>query len=286
MEVVALIGAAGTGKSHRATIIAHELEVTAIIDDGLLIQGSRILAGASAKREATKVGAVRRAIFFDAAHRAEVQSAIAGLDTGRLLVLGTSRDMVHRICDNLQLPRPERFILIEEVATPEEIRQAKRTRRQQGKHVIPAPTFEVKRSFSGHLIDPLRFLYRSRRRDGEDLMIEKSMVRPTFSSLGRFLISENVLRAIAERAAGEIEGIGGTVRTRMITQSDGLRVDMDLAVQLGNSIPEVLRRVQRRVARMLEHMTALNILSVNVTARKLVTGERSVERSGVEPEGL
>ena len=44
MEVVAFVGPSGTGKSHRAIGVAHNNNCDAIIDDGLLIKGTKILA--------------------------------------------------------------------------------------------------------------------------------------------------------------------------------------------------------------------------------------------------
>ena len=63
MEVIALVGPSGTGKSHRALLVAHNNQADAIIDDGLLIKNGKIIAGKSAKREQNKVLAVKRAIF-------------------------------------------------------------------------------------------------------------------------------------------------------------------------------------------------------------------------------
>ena len=40
MEVIAFVGPSGSGKSHRAIGIAHQYNCDAIIDDGLLIQGT------------------------------------------------------------------------------------------------------------------------------------------------------------------------------------------------------------------------------------------------------
>ena len=42
MEVVAFVGPSGTGKSHRAIGVAHNNNCDAIIDDGLLIKGTKI----------------------------------------------------------------------------------------------------------------------------------------------------------------------------------------------------------------------------------------------------
>ena len=65
MEVYALVGPSGTGKSYRAISFANEMGILYIIDDGLLIKDNRILAGVSAKKEPTKLAAVRRALFID-----------------------------------------------------------------------------------------------------------------------------------------------------------------------------------------------------------------------------
>ncbi len=54
MEVYALVGKAGTGKSYRAMDVAHERDIDLVIDDGVLINGARKLAGKSAKKESTK----------------------------------------------------------------------------------------------------------------------------------------------------------------------------------------------------------------------------------------
>ena len=55
MKVVAFVGPSGTGKSHRAIGIAHKNNCDAIIDDGLLIKGTKILAGTSAKNETNRI---------------------------------------------------------------------------------------------------------------------------------------------------------------------------------------------------------------------------------------
>lgn len=77
---------------------------------------------------------------------------------------------------------------------------AKRIRTTQGKHVIPVPTFEIKRDFSGYILDPLQ-IFKFKGRGNEPYIAEKSIIRPTFSYLGNFTISDNVFRQIAEYVA-------------------------------------------------------------------------------------
>ena len=269
MEVLALVGPSGSGKSYRASIVANEYGADLIIDDGLLIKDSKILAGRSAKREPSMMAAVRRAIFFDPRDAAEAKAKIREVQPQRILILGTSNEMVDKITDALGLPRPATYLNISEVATKEEIRRAIRIRREQGKHVIPAPTFEVKKTFSGYLVDPLKFFLRSRAESQKPVLIEKSVVRPTFSSLGKFVISDSVVMAIAARAARETDGVKRVTKVYVEGMEEGVTIDLDVAVLYGSRIFEVLQAAQKRVKEAVEYMTALNVLSVTVRAKKL-----------------
>ena len=72
VTVYALVGESGTGKSFRAKLLAQKYNIDVIIDDGLLIQEDKILAGHSAKREKTFLAAVKVALFDDKEHRDEI----------------------------------------------------------------------------------------------------------------------------------------------------------------------------------------------------------------------
>ena len=51
IQVYALVGESGTGKSFRAKLVAQKYRIDLIIDDGLVIKDDKIIAGYSAKRE-------------------------------------------------------------------------------------------------------------------------------------------------------------------------------------------------------------------------------------------
>lgn len=265
--VLALVGPAGTGKSHKAQAIAQELEADAVIDDGLLISGSAIVAGRSSKREETRSAAVRRAIFSDPLHALEVRQALSEVNPRRILVLGTSRAMVDRICERLHLPAPERYLDISELSTPEEVARALLTRKAEGKHVIPAPTFEVKKTFSGYLVDPVQMFILSRGK--KPVYVEKSVVRPTWSSYGKFFISDSVLMAIAARACREVEGVTRQPRVLVLPTPEGAVVDVEIDVSYPHKPFQVMAEVQRRVKEVLEYLTGIFVHRVDVTTRKM-----------------
>ena len=89
MEVYALIGASGTGKSHNANSVMEQYHIEMMIDDGLLIKDGKKMAGTSAKAEETTVAAVKRAIFHDPIHASQVRERIAQLEPKKILILGT-----------------------------------------------------------------------------------------------------------------------------------------------------------------------------------------------------
>ncbi len=267
IEILALIGPSGTGKSHRAMTIAQERQCDAIIDDGLLIAGSRILAGRSAKREETKTAAIRRAIFSAPGHVLEVREGLLQAAPSRVLILGTSTTMVLRIVSRLGLPEPKEFLNIHDYATPEEIDHALWQRRQEGKHVIPAPAFEVKKTFSGYLVDPLKALTRSR--EQRYSMQERSVVRPTYSYFGRFYISDAVVMQIAHRICLEVPGVKRVLKSLVLTVGEGTILDVELVLSYGVRVFEVMQAVQRNLKDKLEFLTGIYLERVDISTKKI-----------------
>ena len=127
MYICALVGPSGTGKSHRALWVAKEHNIDYIIDDGLLIRGNGVVAGKSAKREKTRVGAVKTAVFTDDEHAFEVSSALKRNKADRLLILGTSDGMVAKIAKRLGLHGIDETIYIQDISSQYEIQQALNT---------------------------------------------------------------------------------------------------------------------------------------------------------------
>ncbi len=280
-EVIALVGGTGTGKSYHASHVAHENDVELIIDDGLLIREGKILAGKSAKAEANRVGAIKRAIFADEDHSREAKEALHREAPQRILILATSLDMIGRITVALGLRPPARVIRIEDVASQRDIWRARRIRREQGKHVIPAPTLEVRKTFSGYLFDPLRFFLRPKGDRTAGLIVEKSVVRPTWSELGRFYIHDVVVMSIALRAAREVDGVARPLKARVQSGPEGTTIDLDIALWVGAMVVQVCQTAQLHVRKVLEYTTGLNVLGVNVNARTMVIGAAATAQADV-----
>lgn len=273
MEVIAFFGPPGTGKSDRALVVAYENKASCIIDDGILIYHSRIVAGKSAKREESRLKAVRRAIFWDAEQREEVRQALEKINPKRVLILGTSDRMVETICKALGLLKPSKYIRIQDVARPDEMLKAKEARNKEGKHVIPVPTMELKPYFKGYLIDPLRF-FRNRKKEMPKRFSEneeRSVVRPVFSYYGKLSFSDRVIESLVYYAVRDMKKIRIThVRSEKSTgQMNGLILFIDVSVKPGTpqEIKKIIHTMRDRIQREIEHTTGMSLdtIKVNVT---------------------
>ena len=272
MDTIALVGPSGTGKSHRALIVAHEYDVDTIIDDGLLIMDSKIIAGHSAKKEPSKIKAVRRAIFMEPDHANEVREAIARVMPKRILLLGTSQNMVEKIVDVLGLPAISKIIRIEDIATKGEIAKAKESRLKEGKHIIPVPTIELKPHFSGYLIDSLDVFFKKPRSKQRRKLGEKSIVRPTFSYYGKLLISDAAIAAVVDYIAiseGVITKTGQINIKNSHDREKGISISLDVIIKYGQPIWQVVHDAQVRIKQMVEYMTGMMVREVNIAVKRL-----------------
>lgn len=273
MKVYAFVGPSGTGKSYRAQLVASENNIHYIIDDGLLIDENEVLAGTSAKKAPTKIETIRHALFVEPKEQEEMKKALKKYKPDSLLILGTSDKMIEKIRESLDLPELTKTIYINDVATEEEMEKARNIRVTQGKHVIPVPTFEIKKDFSGYILDPLQ-IFRSRSANGGPYISEKSIIRPTFSYLGNFTISDSVFRQIAERVAKKEEGIYSVSRIRVENYGEGISIYMEAVINYGDNIINILNDFKNQLKKEIEKQTAMNVLKVDLVAKGIHMEEK------------
>ncbi len=268
IEVYAFVGPSGTGKSYRAQMVAGAYNIKFIIDDGLLVKENAIVAGQSAKKAPTKIETIKKALFNDEKQKSEMQEAIIRLSPKSILILGTSDKMVKTIAENLGLPPIKKTIYITDVATEEEIENAKRIRTTEGKHVIPVPTFELKKDFSGYLLDPLQ-IFKSQGLNGNPYISEKSIIRPTFNYIGNFTISDNVFKQIIEVQARDIKSISKIIRIRVNKSEEGPNVYIEVEIIYGFNIMAELKKFKEKCIKDIERQTRMNVTEFKVVAKKI-----------------
>ena len=268
IKVYAFVGPSGTGKSYRAQLVANENNIHYIIDDGLFINDNEIIAGESAKKAPTKIETVKKALFLQQAQKDEIRKAIEKYKPESILILGTSDGMVNKIAANIGLPPIEKIIYIDEIATPEEIQEARRSRVTEGKHVIPVPTFEIKKDFSGFILDPLQ-IFKFKGENNKPYISEKSIIRPTFSYLGNFTISDTVFRQIIEYIAYKDKNIHKIIRTRIDNQPEGPYVYIELSVEYGENVRTIVDNFKNKVIKELEKLTTMRVRTIKIIIKEI-----------------
>ena len=277
IKVYAFVGPSGTGKSYRAQMIASERGISFIIDDGLLIKENEVIAGESAKKAATKVATVKHALFYEESEREPIIKAFKKYKPESILILGTSDGMVQKIAANLGLPEISETIYITDVATEEEMKTARRIRVTEGKHVIPVPTFEIKKDFSGYLLDPLQ-IFKSKGKGQQPYISEKSIIRPTFSYLGKFTISDLVFRQILEYLAVQTQAIHKILKARVDNFGEGVKIYMEVSIVYGFNVVEGLNKFKEKSRKEIEKLTAMNVVELDVVAKNIYVPQEEEEK--------
>lgn len=279
IHVYALVGRSGTGKSFRAKLLAEKIGVPYIIDDGLLIHETTILAGKSAKQEKNYISAIKTALFADDIHRQSVVRAIQDKKIKKILLLGTSERMVTRLAETLELPPISQMIKIEEIASQKDIENAIKSRFEEGKHVIPVPTIEIKRDYAQILSDSIRIFFKGGKdKDGvkRSRFFEKSVVQPQYHDQetgGTVSISEAALTQMILHCIDEHDDEISVRKIKVKLSRSGYSIDLFIDVPFGKTLTGglhdlrtyIINNVQKFTGILIEH---LEISIDNVSQRK------------------
>lgn len=268
MKVFALVGESGTGKSHKALLIAHRENIEYIIDDGLLINKNKILAGLSAKKELNKIQAIRRAIFYDKKHAKAVKEMIKQEEPESIMVLGTSIGMVNKIVDTLELPPINKIFNIEDVSSEKEIQLARASRDMEGTHIIPLPGIEIQRKFPINLVESLEIFYKKRYSNRK--IGERTVVRPPFSYFGKLFISESAILDIIFFNIKNYKDVIKIGKTKININEEGILIQINLTLKYGKNIPDIIREIQDNLKRELDHITGINVKKIDILVEDLI----------------
>ena len=76
--------------------------------------------------------------------------------------------------------------------------------------------------------------------------------------------TDNVIKEIITHVVGEIEGVDKVEKVFTEKYIDGMRIEMDLKIVFGKSIPEVSKNVQKATAQTIENMTGINLFGIDI----------------------
>jgi hypothetical protein len=185
--------------------------------------------------------------------------------------------MVYKIAEHLSLPKPGKFIHIEDIATRDEIDVALRSRQIEGKHVIPAPQAEVKRKYTGIFFDIVHI--RKKSLPLANLLVtpvyEKTLVRPLYSRRSWVKISETALSQMALLSA---EAFNADIKVKHLgvksTQEGGAivagyRLALLVALPGTGDLSELAEELKRFIIEDIERFTGILIEEVNIIVDRI-----------------
>jgi uncharacterized alkaline shock family protein YloU len=284
ITVYALVGKSGTGKSFRAKLLAEKIGIPYIMDDGLLIHESTILAGRSAKQEKNYISAIKTALFTDSVHRDQVVEAIQKNKVKKILLLGTSDKMVARIADRLDLPPISQIVNIEEIASKKDIENAIKSRLEEGKHVIPVPAIEIKRDYAQILSDSIRIFFKGDKSSSSGKkarFFDKSVVQPDFHSNEKTPGSVNISEAaLTQMILHCIDEYDSEVRVRKIkvkSSRSGYGIDLYVSVPYGKTLAGGLHEMRSYIQGRLQRYTGIILESLEISIDKISERKKEVE---------
>lgn len=276
-RIYALVGESGTGKSYRAQLLAQEYHIKLIIDDGLLIEGDKILAGKSAKLAEHFLGSLRIALFDNKEHRDQVAKVLHDNKNKKVLVIGTSVKMVNKIAARLQIPQPEKIIYIEDIAKKEDIDAAKRSRRLEGKHVIPVSSFEIKKNYPQIFHDKITLmLKRKNKNTGRNIEpIEKSLVRPFYSKIEAVKISEDALKELLIKTVKEYnpEIVLEKIKIENIAEKKSYALDLLIDIPFDAQLSKKIDELKTFITNKIEKYAAVSVENITVVVDKIIASK-------------
>ncbi len=108
-----------------------------------------------------------------------------------------------------------------------------------------------------------------KRKDKEVAIGEKTVMRPSFSYMGNYTVSNKTIIQIAQKATQNVEGFHKISKFRIQKTEDEIMLEVEGSFNLGCKIPEVGYDVQSKIKTAIEHMTGIHVKTVNVIVKNL-----------------
>jgi uncharacterized alkaline shock family protein YloU len=201
------------------------------------------------------------------------------LQPERILVLGTSAAMTEKITRQLNLPKPVKIVKIEDLATSEEITTARYFRKQLGKHVVPAPSVEVEMNFPNTLIEKLQVILHGQN-PAKQRVYEQSVIRPTFSYLGKIMISDKALIDIVKWVLIKFPGVKAPGKIQVFSEQGNTILFIQYTAEYGQTLPVLSRNIQTKVKEVVESHTGFNVLAIDVLVTSVAKRDLPKTKAG------
>lgn len=93
------------------------------------------------------------------------------------------------------------------------------------------------------------------------------MIRPTFSYLGNYTISDSVLKDIIEHLSKKAEAIYKIARIRIEKTDQGASIYIEIIIKYGYNVMTQLQNFKKQCIREIENLTAMNVEKLQILAK-------------------
>jgi uncharacterized alkaline shock family protein YloU len=121
---------------------------------------------------------------------------------------------------------------------------------------------ELKRSFAGYFLDTLG-LFKGRAHATN----ERTVVRPTFSYYGDYVLAEKVITDICEIIAEDDPAVKNVILVTQTPSPEDYVINVAVKIRSGCSLWDDVMKYQQKVNDAVENMTAFNVSEVNIEVR-------------------
>ncbi|MGL5507194.1 MAG: ATP-binding protein, partial [Paraclostridium sp.] len=133
-------------------------------------------------------------------------------------------------------------------------------------HVIPVPTVEVKSMVSGLSINPIKRLFR--RDNKPDIIMEKTIIRPAFSYIGKFFISKHAINQIIVYELSKFDVISKVNDIKFGEKENIFYVFIGIEANFFKSVEEIVE-IQKHIIKHLYKMTLIDVGKVEIKLNKI-----------------
>lgn len=127
------------------------------------------------------------------------------------------------------------------------------------------------------MLDPLQ-IFKSKGKGQQPYISEKSIIRPTFSYMGKFTISDLVFRQILEYLAQKTPAIHKVLKTRVENYGEGAKIYMEVSIVYGFNVVEGLNNFKEKSKKEIETLTAMNVTKLEVVAKNIYVPQEGGEQ--------
>ena len=100
---------------------------------------------------------------------------------------------------------------------------------------------------------------------------EKSIIRPTFSYMGNFTISDSVFRQIIDCVVDkikEVHKISRCIIKKNNEQDDGgVYIYIEVVINFGFNVNEAMGKLKHKIIKEIENLTAMNVKNIEIVVK-------------------